>query len=102
MFFVLRPVSPWYKAVVSLAPAAFGGVAISLSLCEFYALDSLYHKMLSAFFAALICMPLSSGALKVTESEAVGWIKQLIIRVLGVKAPETEEETHSTPQGGES
>ena len=101
MYFVLRPTSPWYKAAGLIVPAVAGGVAISLSLCEYYALDSLHHKMLSSFFAALLCMPISKAALLVTESEAVNWIKQMVLRVVGVKTPEPEPEP-DTPQGGRS
>lgn len=86
MYFVLRPYAgPWYKLVGVFVPAVFGGVAISQSLCEAYALESTHHKMVSAFFSALLCMPISRAALLVTETEAAGWIKQMVLRVLGVK-----------------
>lgn len=103
MYFVLRPTSPWWKAIGLISPAVAGGVGISLSLCEYYTLESLHHKMISAFFAALLCMPISRAAIMVTESEAVGWIKQMALRVLGVKSPESEAVIEDTThQGGES
>ncbi len=88
MFFVLRPVSPWWKAIGSLAPAVAGGVAVSLSLCEYFALDSLHYKMLGSFGASLICMPASSLAVRIVESikasDAAVWLKDALLRFLGV------------------
>lgn len=86
MYFVLRPYAgPWYKLVGVFMPAVLGGVAISQSLCEAYGLESTHHKMVSAFFSSLLCMPISRASLLVTETEAAGWIKQMVLRVLGVK-----------------
>lgn len=86
MYFVLRPYTgAWYKLIGVFVPAVAGGVAISQSLCEVYALESTHHKMVSAFFSALLCMPISRAALLVTETEAAGWIKQMVLRILGVK-----------------
>ncbi len=86
MYFVLRPYTGvWYKVFGVFIPAVFGGVAISQSLCEAYNLESTHHKMVSAFFSSLLCMPISRAALLVTETEAAGWIKQMVLRILGVK-----------------
>ncbi len=85
MFLGLRPINSWGKMVSVLIPAAAGGVAMALAFCAHYKLESLYFKMLGAFIGGLICMPVSRGVLTVTESEAVGWIKQGVKRFFGLK-----------------
>ncbi len=85
MFLVLRPISSWQKVVAVMVPAVAGGVAGALSFCTAYQFDNLHHLMLASFGGGLLCMPLSSAVLRITESEAVGWIKQGVKRFFGLK-----------------
>lgn len=102
MFLVLRPVSPWTKLIAVFIPTVAGGAVIALAICEYYSLDSIFNKLVSAFFSGLFCMPLSRAVLAVVESEAVKWIKQTVLRVLGVKTSEPEEPQEQAQEIGDS